>query len=122
MKTTLFSVLLIFVFLSGCSNNDSSNNPVAPTPSTVAYAVSGSAASVSLTYTNATGGTEQIASASLPWGKSFTAQSGAFVYVSAQNNGSAGTVTATITVNGKVLQTSTSSGAYVIATASGDVP
>jgi len=41
--------------------------------------------------------------------------------ISAQNNGSRGSITVTIYVNGKIFRTSTSSGAYVIASADGAV-
>jgi hypothetical protein len=52
----------------------------------------------------------------------FTGHSGDFVYLSARNNQEYGDVTCTIPVNGRVLQTVTSSGAYVIASCSGTVP
>ena len=46
---------------------------------------------------------------------------GTFVYVSAQNNQASGTVVVTIYRDGEVFKTSTSMGAYVIATASGSL-
>lgn len=42
-----------------------------------------------------------------------------FLYLSAQNRGSSGSITVIIIVNNEVWKSSTSSGAYVIATASG---
>jgi hypothetical protein len=87
----------------------------------VEYEVTGSAKSVSITMQNATGGTEQKSNEPLPFKSSFTAKNGTFVYISAQNDGESGNVTATIKVNGNVFQTSTSTGAYVIASASGSV-
>lgn len=71
-----------------------------------------------LTYANAQGGTEQVTVA-LPWSASYNMSQGDFLYVSAQNQEAAGDVTTTIQVDGNTFKTSTSSGAYVIATASG---
>jgi hypothetical protein len=44
---------------------------------------------------------------------------GTFVYISAQNNQEYGDISCAIKVDGKIIQTITSSGAYVIATCSG---
>lgn len=85
----------------------------------IKYEVTGTAASVSLTYENASGGTSQTSGTALPWVYTFSAKSGDFLYVSAQNDGATGSVTAAVYENDSVVQTSTSSGAYVIATASG---
>lgn len=85
---------------------------------TVAYLVTGSATSAMLTYANAQGGTEQ-ATVALPWSAAYNMSQGDFLYISAQNQDSAGDVTTTIQVDGSTFKTSTSSGAYVIATASG---
>lgn len=97
-----------------------------PGPSTTSYSVeyqvTGSASTVFVTYENENGGTSQIASAIVPWSHTFTANSGDFVYISAQNNGDSGSVTVTILEDGNVFKTSTSSGAYVIADASGMLP
>lgn len=48
-----------------------------------------------------------------------TAPPGTFLYIAAQNMGETGSVTCTITVDGTVISTTTSRGAYVIATCSG---
>ena len=87
----------------------------------IKYEVTGSAPSVSLTYENSSGGTSQTTGTPLPWTYTFSGKPGDFLYVSAQNDGASGSVTATIYENGSVVQTSTSSGAYVIATASGSI-
>jgi hypothetical protein len=42
-------------------------------------------------------------------------------YVSAQNNGDHGTITCSIRVDGEVVQTNSSSGAYAIVTCSGRI-
>jgi hypothetical protein len=88
----------------------------------VEYRVTGTALTVDLTIENSNGGTSQYSDEPLPWSYSYTGRSDDFVYVSAQNQGDTGTVTATIYIDGDVYKTSTSSGAYVIATASGSIP
>jgi len=85
----------------------------------VIYKVTGSASRVDVTYENEDGGTSQESNVSVPWSYSFEANYDTFVYISAQNQGESGTVTLTIYINGGKWKTSTSSGAYCIATASG---
>lgn len=85
----------------------------------VKYEVTGSASTVDVTYTNEDGGTSQLSDVTLPWSVSFTGDTLDFVYVSAQNQGETGTVTATIYRDGEQFKSSTSSGAYVIASADG---
>jgi hypothetical protein len=89
----------------------------------IKYEVTGTASSVSITLTNPGGGIEQYSNVKIPGSYEFSVpiQRGSFNYyhasISAQNNGSRGDVTVTIYVNGKKFRTSTSSGAYVIASA-----
>lgn len=78
-------------------------------------------ASCDLTYENKSGNTEQI-TVSGSWDYEFEAEKGTFVYISAQNNNDHGTVSVQITVDGGVIEDASSTGAYVIATASGSVP
>lgn len=113
-------LLVACVWLFGFAGNSRSVPRSFPesTTSQITYRIKGSASRVSLTYNNAQGGTEQK-EARVPWEISFNARSGAFLYVSAQNNGSMGTVTCEILVDGLVVRTSTSEGAYKIATCSG---
>lgn len=85
----------------------------------VRYEVTGSAETVDITYQNADGGTSQLSGVTLPWSTTFTGQALDFVYVSAQNKGETGTVTATIYRDGEQFKSSTSEGAYVIASADG---
>jgi TolA-binding protein len=99
--------------------------PAAPAPktsSTVRYNIHGTAKSVSVTYQNGSGDTEQISEVRVPWDKSVTMERGAFVYIAAQNQGDSGTVTCTIYVDSLPVKTSTSNGAYTIATCSGRLP
>ena len=89
------------------------------TPSEVIYEVNGTADKVDVTLHNATGGTEQHSSVSVPIRYPFGRFSDTFLYISAQNQGEYGTVRVSIYVDGEIFKTSSSSGAYVIATASG---
>lgn len=85
----------------------------------VIYEVTGFASSVSLTYENESGNTEQRTSARLPYRKTMYVEPGAFLYLSAQNNTGSGTLECKIIVNGQVVETATSSGEFAIATCSG---
>lgn len=120
-------VLILMVFFAYISNPTSnhvtdsssgSNNPVMSaisTSHTVTYKIKGSASSVDVTYNNAQGGSQQIGNASVPWSQTFTADSGSFLYLSAQNKGESGTVETEIDVDGKPRKQSQSSGGYTIA-------
>lgn len=91
----------------------------------VTYRVKGTARSAMLTYRNAQGGTEQrdvVLPVDSAWEASFEVGEGAFLYVSAQNRGEAGSLTCEILVNGRSLTTSTSDGAYVVSTCDGTAP
>ena len=92
---------------------------LAETPPAVIYKITGTAEEVDVTLSNDTGGTEQYTSVSLPKKYTYTSFDDSFTYISAQNQGASGTVTVSIYVNGELFKTSSSSGAYVIATASG---
>jgi uncharacterized protein YceK len=117
MKKIGMALLALAMVVSLCGVGCGS---ITTTTYQVEYKVTGTAGTVSLTYTNKDGGTSQESNVSLPWTHSFTAKSGSFVYVSAQNMGASGTVTTTIYRDGKEFKTSTSTGGYVIAT-SGDI-
>jgi len=107
-------MLIAMLLLLNCDNPlDSSID--------VKYKVTGTAETVDITYENRDGGTSQEADVEVPWSYSFTGHPGDFVYISAQNQGSTGTVTVTILTDGDVVKTSTSEGAYVIATAHGSL-
>ena len=80
----------------------------------VTYRVKGTAGSVMLTFRDPQRGTVQR-SARLPWEVSFDARDGAFLHVSAQNEGADGSVTCEIEMDGESRTISTSTGAYVIA-------
>lgn len=108
----IFVFIMLFVF-SGCED------VFGPKFYDVIYKVTGSAITVDVTYANEDGGTSQESDVSVPWSYSFRREEGEFVYISAQNQGESGSVTVRIYKDGSIFKTSTSSGAYVIATASG---
>ena len=85
----------------------------------VTYHIGGTARSADLTYSNAGGDTEQQNDKAVPWLTSFTGHGGQFLYVSAQNQGETGTITCEIILNGAVVKSAQSNGAYAIASCSG---
>ena len=85
----------------------------------ITYRVEGTAHTVDLTYNNASGNTEQKDDVRLPWQMTFTVPRGEFLYVSAQNQGTTGSVKCVILVDGLPAERAESSGEYVIATCSG---
>ena len=86
----------------------------------VTYRVSGSTSSASLTYQNATGGTDQK-DVSVPWEESFSAAPGTFLYLSAQNQSEYGALKAEILLDGVAVQSGEADTAYGIASASGRI-
>ena len=125
--TAVVLLLIILVVLTAFPammrdvNADRNLNYLPPTKDTtslVTYEVTGTASSASMTY-ETPGGTSQQSDMSLPWSHTFSAEEGQFLYISAQNQDRAGTVTAAIKVDGVIAKSSTSSGAYVIASTSG---
>lgn len=111
MKTKVLA-LLAAVALTACGDGDFTGRY------DVVYEVTGSAQSASLTWATTGGGTSQQ-TVNLPWNIKYTMRDGDFVYISAQNQGKTGSVTTTIKADGKTFKSTTSTGAYVIATASG---
>ena len=124
MKRLLF-VFVALLALTGCPwEPPPYEPPTAPPPvdysRAVVYEVTGSATLIfCITIENQDGGTSQYTDIVPPWTMNLSMYRGDFVYVSAQNGTDTGTVTATIYVDGAVFKTSTSSGAYVIASAYG---
>ena len=116
MKRKYFLVVLFLIlamFLSGCGG--------VVTPDyeyKVEYKISGTAKSVSVTLSNPTGGTEQYSDVSLPKTYHYHYFPNNFLYISAQNNGSSGTVRVKCYYKGQLKDSAYSEGAYVIATAS----
>jgi len=85
----------------------------------VTYEISGTAESASITLSNPTGGTEQNDMVYLPRTYDYYSFPNDYLYISAQNNGETGSVKVSIYVKGNLFKTSTSTGSYVIASASG---
>ncbi len=110
--------IVLLLSLVACGGSSSSPDPSFD----VEYRVTGSAGRAMMTYENRTGGTEQITT-NVPWSYNFsTSESGKFLYVSAQNQNDSGTVRVQIFVDNVLYKEATSTGAYVIATASGSTP
>jgi hypothetical protein len=86
----------------------------------VTYEVTGTALGVSVTYNNSQGGTEQ-GEYNVPFKKTFSMKYGDFMYISAQNSYDRGSVICKIYIDGEEVKSSTSNGAYVIASCSGSV-
>jgi hypothetical protein len=112
--TTMIVGALLLV--AGCSN--SSVPPSSDLPEKITYKVIGSARRASLTYRNASGGTEQKI-VRLPWILVFDAQPGTVCILSAQKEDRLGTVEARIYVDTDLLQQAESSSPYGIASVSG---
>lgn len=87
----------------------------------VQYKISGTASAVDVTLNNSNGGTSQYSNVSLPVTYDFKSFSDDFVYISAQNQDDSGSVIVEIYYKGERIERSSSSGAYVIATASGSI-
>ncbi len=117
-KLGFISLLALLVF-AGCS----SSTPMPSTPiysgPTVEYEITGTARLVDVTLSNATGGTEQYGNVHVPCTYSFDSFPNYFLYISAQNQTGGGSVVVSIYIKGNLYKTASSSGAYVIATASG---
>jgi hypothetical protein len=116
----LISPVIIALAFTACHLFSSSDD----VPHSVVYKVTGTASSVSLTYTNSAQRTEQIPSVRVPWSYSFeTGIRYAFLSVMAKINDDSGspTVTAEIDVDGKLFKAVTCSGASAIANAYGAV-
>lgn len=105
--------------LSFGGSSGGSSGSISSDEYTVTYSVGGTTTMASLTYENASGGTEQK-DVKVPWsGQTFNAKRGQFLYVSAQNGSEYGTISCEILINGKTWKKSSSDGAYAIATCNG---
>jgi hypothetical protein len=105
------AICVVLLTITGC-NKDSMG-------SDYKYEVSGSASNFSITCEGAPSGTIQYSNVGSGWNYTWTQTGTRWLYISAQNNTSSGTVTVKIIRGGKVVAKQTSSGAYVIATVDG---
>jgi hypothetical protein len=92
-------------------------SPAPTEPDSATYYVDGDATSADVTYSNSDGGTEQQ-TVSLPWQQTIYPEKGAFLYISAQNQGNSGDIKVEIDVDGSIRKSAKSSGAYSIASTS----
>ena len=106
---------------SSYTKNYTNTNSYSSNHKKIKYEISGSASSVSVTYSDKNDGTAQISEAYLPWSYEFTATNSHFLYLSAQNNGEYGSVKVTIYIDNVVYKTTSSRGSYVIASVSGSI-
>lgn len=114
-KRTFAAVLLVAALCSMasvCGDDD-------PDSGQVLYEFHGSCAG-DLTYVVGET-TEQVDNAPSGWTKRFTGHDGDFVYLSAQNTCASGTVSVRIAYRDREVNAASSTGAYVIATASGSL-
>lgn len=110
----LLSLAMLLSILAGCEVFE-------PTTHTVVYRIKGSAGRAMVNIANVEGGTEQFNDVAVPWRRILpNVKTGHFLYLSAQNQADRGVITCEIEVDGKIWKTSTSVGAYVIATCSGN--
>lgn len=115
-KFNLLLIVTVFIgaIFTSCEKEELSG--------TVKYEVTCSPSGFDITYENSSGNTEQKTISSGSWTTSFTGQQGDFVYISAQADNENATVAAKIYYQGEVIEQASSSGDYVIATASGSLP
>ena len=112
IKKVLFLTIVVFSgLLVSCEKED-----------TVKYEVNCSPSGFDITYENSSGNTEQKSISSNSWVTTFTGNQGDFVYISAQAKNENATITVKISYQGDVIEEASSSGDYVIATASGNLP
>lgn len=86
------------------------------------YEVTGTATNVDITISDLFGGNIQHDNVNIPWQsqvyRNDSPENRIFAYISAQNQGSTGNITVKIYRNGDVIKSSTSTGAYCIASTS----
>ncbi len=113
MKILLKLVLLAVVFsITSCSKELFNSE--------YKYEVSGTGGSYDVTLENTDNNTQQHSSVGNGWFYEWEQSGTRWLYLSAQNNNSSGSVTVKIYRKGKVVAENTSYGGYTIATVSGD--
>jgi hypothetical protein len=126
--TALLATIVVGVAWNGVTGGGTSSdpNPATVCSHDVVYHAGGTATTASLTLTNETDGTEQVTTGVPVMNKTGTdglhlgrLPCGTFVYISAQNQDTPGTISCEITADGVTIEQAESSGAYVIASCSG---
>lgn len=119
MRRWIFLIGLIILMSCGLPDESPSRTSSQASTVKVTYNVTGTKGRyVNLTYTNASGGTEQV-SKKIPWTETLTVKRGEHLYLSAQADSVATSVTCLIIANDQKVQEASSSGDYVIASCSG---
>lgn len=115
-----FLVIVIIVIVTVASAAGGAANDVNQhlnASHTVTYQVSGTAKQASVDYSSDGNGNQaQEDPVHLPWTKTLTMKGDIAVSLEAQNKGSAGTITCTTKVDGKVTSTNTSKGQFAVVT------
>jgi len=117
--------LMLLIAFSGCveperTYRSTTRKTYTSTTYSIEYRVTGTAKYADVCYENEDEGTSMQDDVKVGvWKYKFKAKRGQFLYISAQNCGKSGSITVSIYVDGSLYKKSTSSGAYVIATASG---
>ena len=126
-KNAIGLVVFMGWLLFGCSSGNSDavsdaerglaivQSTIAATKFEIEYRIDGTTTKASLTYENEYGNTEQR-DVDVPWQLSMRVRRSEFLYISAQNLKSWGTIECTILQNGKIIAWAESQGAYKIAT------
>jgi hypothetical protein len=123
-------VLVLFAVVSSGDDDDSGPGAASSVPLThvVTYKVEGTTSQASITFANASGDTSQQSDIDVPLTRKSDSGEGLvlngmgagdFLYISAQNSKSSGSVTCAIEVDGIRVKENTSHGGYTIATCSG---
>ncbi len=112
----IFAILLSIPLFTMIKNKV--NESITPTNHIIELSVTGSAYSAFVTYSNSSGGTEQISGVKLPWSKSFVCKGKNIISLIAQNRSIEGDIVVTIYVDNVPVNSSRSEGSYVVATTS----
>lgn len=127
MAWAAFGVVTLFLIWASSQNDDSISTTrprtqvTQPAARLVKYTVFGTAGRVDVTLENDSGGSEQHGDMAVPYTYYGRFEPGDFVYISAQNQGTSGTLTCAIWVGDTVVSSGKASGAYSICSASGSV-
>ncbi len=119
-KSSLLVILLVvgLVILLCLVGSSFLNNGGLTVGDQYEYQVSGTAKSVSVTYFNADGGTEQVES-NIPFSITFSIKNGGAISLLAQNKGDSGSIVCEIYKNDKLWKSATTTASYGICTLAG---
>lgn len=113
IKNIMATALLAGVFIVNSCTKE-------PEPDDYKYEVTGTSNSFSVTIVNTDDNVQQYNPVGSGWWYKWTQTGTRYLYVSAQNNNSSGSVTVKIYKNNVVVSENTSTGGYTIATTSGN--